>query len=1033
MRFSVYHHSRHLFVFGGGLLVILFFLLLPRPETAGAGPGQPDRDGVTVIESTGEGLIFEVLPPALERMAVTTGDGRFERIRLPGYGNLGQPGRPDLPHTSFLVALPPGAAPSVSLLEADSFQLEGVAVLPAAHQELVSYDWDNPNSVPEFATSYPVDEAAYSQDSLFPAGPVELSQPSRLRDQRVVQVWVRPVLANPAQQRLTVYTSLRIHVRFDYPDGRPTPAGSRPEGPAFEKILGDHLLNYEQARAWREAPDMSQAPPQISPCMDANAYRITLDQSGIYALSHAQLAAQGFPGSVPSSKIRMCYLDQEIRIRVEDGGDGTFGSSDTIAFYGQAIKTQETTTNVYWLTYSTGGPNGLRITAASDSAPGTTPDYHSPLLHLETDTSYLSPIPKSDLTDHWFWGGPLAGNQPPPPPPAPPYEDTLTVTFTVNNKAGGVYNVPVAVELWGHLLNDLHVFEVRLNGTLLGTGQFTGAGTADVSYLYQVNAPSSAVLDGPNIMHVKALDNDGDPTNNAHRMLVNWVEVTPRQQFVAVSNRLAFSQPTAGTWTFATSGFTVGSNVQIYNVTDPLNPTIQVVPAAGDVATFHRTTSGPTAYQLTTAGARLSPLAIVKDTLPSPLLSSTSHTADYIIITDPSLDAALTPLRTLRAGQGLAVKTVYVQDIFDEWSYGLYAPEAIKDFLEFAYNSWQGDREYVLLAGDASYDHRNVLGQNGTSNRVPVYLRSGVDSKLGEAAADNQYVDFDGNDLADMLLGRLPVQTPAELTVMVNKIITYETSPLSPGWHGRHFFVADNSIVPNGNPPPTCIPDLAGDFFAVTNNFIANHFPAGQLLHRLYYAPAACFPNATYPVIEPYYATMINTPPGNNMQERLVAHFNLGQNFVIYTGHSGTQVWGGETFFDTNLALNLNNGDRTPIMLPMTCLEGWYHTPGTSKGLSETLMKLNGAGAVASFAPTGFQVQTGHDYLLEGFYTTVFVNGDHVLGHATYGGKLNLFNNAPPGIYDDLQDTFILLGDPAMKLHIPEQVLETFLPAINKP
>jgi hypothetical protein len=310
-----------------------------------------------------------------------------------------------------------------------------------------------------------------------------------------------------------------------------------------------------------------------------------------------------------------------------------------------------------------------------------------------------------------------------------------------------------------------------------------------------------------------------------------------------------------------------------------------------------------------------------------------------------------------------------------------------------------------------------VLGGNGSSNLVPVYLRSGIDSVLGEAASDNQYVDFNGDDLAEMMLGRLPAQNTAELTNMVNKIITYETGEANPSWRGKHLFVVDNAYVPSA-----CDLDDAGDFFATVNNFIANFFPVDHILDRIYYAPSSCFPNNSgpYTTIEGYYETSLP-----NMQSRLKKKYNFGNQFVSYTGHSSTQYWGDENYFNVSTVPGLTNGNRTPIMLPMTCLEGWYHFSGTTAGLSETLLKRVGGGSVASYAPTGLQVQTGHNYLIEGFYTGIFDNDAQTIGEAIMQAKVSL--DSAPGIYQDLHDTFMLLGDPAMRFNMPESVTQNFL------
>lgn len=1028
------NQSKNTFLFTFTFAVI-FLLLLPLQaratslpiEEQNASPAiQSDSvkiDGVNLLYSDDSGVSFELFPPEFVQTEVNTERGVYQQIRVPGFDYTGIVGHPDLPQKGFLIALPPGAEPILNLVSAESHQVTDSPVAPTVQNTLLNNNYDeftSPGFTPNFEATYPFDEAVYGLDANYPANPVSLGKETTLRHQRAVWVNVNPVLVNPVQDTLTVYTHLQIEVRFNFPNGRPDVEILEPESGAHAQILSDNLLNYEQSLNWRTRPsEETRVLPETSPCMDANAFRIDVKQTGMYSISHAALAAQynNFPASVNSSKIRMCYNNQEIRIRVYDGGDGAFSSGDSLVFYGENIKTQETETNIYWLTYSTNGPNGLRMNAATDSAAGTAPAYYNPNYHLETDTKYYSLIPSSDLNDHWYYDEPIA---------AEPGDDTLNIPFQMSNKASGVYNFTVRVEMWGFVPDELHMFEVKLNGTSVGTGQFSGSGVYDTFYVYEGSAPSSALQNGSNTLSITALDTDADPNNTGQRFLVNWAEIEPRRNYVSQNNRLIFKQDTPGTYSYAAGSFTSGATVEVFDITDPFNASYQTKTATGGSVTFNRNNAGPAEYALYATTAFLSPDAIAKDIIGSGILGTGSNTADYIIITVASLDNALNPLRSLRSSQGLTVKTVYVQDIFDEFSYGRYASYAIHDFLEYAYNNWNGDLDYVLLAGDGSYDHRNVLGTNGNSNLVPVFLRSGIDSLLGEAAADNQYVDFNGDDLAEMMLGRLPAQSAAELTNMVNKITAYETGANNSSWRGRHFFITDNAYVTNPMPPPTCIVDPAGDFFATVNDFIANFFPENQLLARLYYAPPPCFPNNSgpYDTIEPYYATSLL-----DMQTRILTQYNLGNQFIIYTGHSATQSWGHENFFNTSSVTNLNNGQRTPIMLPMTCLEGWYHFSGATNGLSESQLKRVGGGAVASYGPTGFQVQTGHGYLLEGFYTAVYDNNVQTLGEAVMNAKIDL--DSAPILYHDLHDTFMLLGDPGMQFNITN-VYQTFLPASLK-
>ena len=90
----------------------------------------------------------------------------------------------------------------------------------------------------------------------------------------------------------------------------------------------------------------------------ANAYRVTLEKTGMTVIRGSDLGAQ------PAiSALRMCYEDHEIAIKVDDiDGDTVFDADDRVIFYGEAIKTDDTNTNAYWLTYGSG--SGTRMTSA---------------------------------------------------------------------------------------------------------------------------------------------------------------------------------------------------------------------------------------------------------------------------------------------------------------------------------------------------------------------------------------------------------------------------------------------------------------------------------------------------------------------------------------------------------------------------------------------------------------------------------------------------------------------------------------------
>lgn len=159
---------------------------------------------------------------------------------------------------------------------------------------------------------------------------------------------------------------------------------------------------------------------------------------------------------------------------------------------------------------------------------------------------------------------------------------------------------------------------------------------------------------------------------------------------------------------------------------------------------------------------------------------SAKNRADMLIITRRELAASLEPLRALRQSQGLSVAVVDVEDIYDEFIYdefnfGEKTSQSLKDFINYAATSWKKRPRFVLLAGDASFDSRNYLGF-GDNDLVPTRL---IDTQYMETASDEWLADFDNDGLAEVAVGRLPVRTAGEASMMVAKIIGYERSRAS--------------------------------------------------------------------------------------------------------------------------------------------------------------------------------------------------------------------------------------------------------------
>ena len=470
-------------------------------------------------------------------------------------------------------------------------------------------------------------------------------------------------------------------------------------------------------------------------------------------------------------------------------------------------------------------------------------------------------------------------------------------------------------------------------------------------------------------------------------MLVNWFEIDYYDTYFAENDQLFFNGQEIGASEFHVDGFSTPS-IEVYDLTTPNRPvritggTVAASPNGQQLA-FETTIANEHNYLAQTSSQRLSPLSISQDTPSS--WNSPGVGADYIIISHASFMDQVQPLAAYRASQGLRVQIVDVQDLYDEFNDGIFSPEAIKAFLTYAYANWTAPApSFVLLVGDGHLDYKNNFGWN-TTNYIPPYLDD-VDPWIGETATDNRFVSVSGNDiLPDMHIGRFPAQTAIEAQTMVQKTISYEQIAPVGDWNARQLFVADKA-------------DSAGDFAALSDQIIDTYIPDSYTIDKIYYN--------------------INYTDPSLIRNAVINAINQGRLIVHYVGHASTQQWGAKSYFSVTSMPSLTNGSKLPLMLPMTCQEGYFIWPQPPSldysSLGESIVRKNGGGAIASWSPTGFGLNTGHSLMDESLFNDLFNNQLTQLGYLTTNAKYNLY--AAASGYEDLIETYVLFGDPALSL-----------------
>jgi CSLREA domain-containing protein len=672
--------------------------------------------------------------------------------------------------------------------------------------------------------------------------------------------------------------------------------------------------------------------------------KLTVRRAGIYRVTAAELFANGLPINANAANLRLFADGTEQPITVTGAESGVFGQNSAIEFYGIPANTTETDARVYYLVASSG--TGLRI--AKTDAPGQpgSAGFYSATVERRDRTIYFSGLLNGD--DENFFGAVVN-------------TDGAAQTINAAQLAPGGGAAELEISLQGITRNS-HSVNVELNGSLVSTFSFNELERGTV----RIPLQSAQLIDGANTVRLVA-------NNQSDISLVDFVRLTYPHLYRAENNSLNLS---ANGGQEVTIGNFTSKNIRVFDVTNP-DQTIELAAhllktdadglknAEGDSANLTRNY----AVKFTPGGGGARNLFAIADSGfgsvtdiavdNSSNLRDRRNAADLVIVTRREYFDALTPLVKQRTKQGLIVNLVDTADIYDEFSFGQKSTAAIKGFLNYAATNWVKKPQFVLLAGDATFDPKGYLG-NPSADVVQTKL---VDTESIETSSDEWLTDFDTDGVGELALGRLPARSSMEMSAMVAKIVGYDRQTPA----NSAAFVADLND--------------GGYDFAAANQTIASLLP------------------------ESVGVTQISRT-ASDAKTQLFAAINNGQSIISYSGHGSTGLWRGNLLTNTDAA-GMSNGTKLPMFLMMTCLNGYFQNP-TTDSLSETLIKNPRGGAVAVLASSGTTTPDVETELGRRLVSALY-GGQLTLGQAVREAKRTVANTT-------VRQTWIFLGDPSMRL-----------------
>jgi hypothetical protein len=675
------------------------------------------------------------------------------------------------------------------------------------------------------------------------------------------------------------------------------------------------------------------------------AVKISVRHSGWYHVGQPQLVAAGLPPNTNPQNLRLFADGIEQPLRIIGKATGRFESGDAIEFYGTGLDTPFTDTHVYWLIADTPGAR-VPVQDGRTNAPASAHSF--PFTVEKRDRNLYFAALKNNGGNKFF--GDVLGSWGP--------VDEAVVLKNLDRTSSALARVEIALQgvTDDPTVDPDHRVGVLVNGTEVGQLEFDRQNEGIKSF----DVSQSLLTSGDNTISLITRGGDFDMT------IFNYLRVTYWRPYTAENDALRFSAEAQRP--VSVDGFSTG-DIRLVDVTDPGSPRELT-------GTVRRQGSG---FQISAipqgAGAR-TVLAFTATTMDSPdavranspsNVSASQNDADYVIVTHHDFIDAMQPLKALRESEGHRALVVDVEDLYDEFSFGEKTPQAIKDFVVRANAQWRTAPRFLVLVGNATNDPRKY-GTDET-DYVPVQL---VSTSALEVPADDWFADVDGDGRPELAsVGRLPARSVAQAAAMVAKLRAY-AGGADGTWSRNVLLVADEN-------------DQDDDFEGATG-------AVASLLPSQYQANS---------VFRGRLGTEI-------ARSEMLQRIDEGQLLVNYFGHGSVDIWRDELLKGSD-APAMANGSRLPLVVAMTCLNGFFHTLFPEESLAEALVRAPNGGAIAVWASSTLTSQSAQLAMDRELFRLLFSGAYKTVGEAVVGAKKAAGDT-------DVRRSWILFGDPATQL-----------------
>ncbi len=917
-------------------------------------------------------------------------------IIFPDAINESQPGSPALPSKIIYVAIPPMSSVNLSLTDQqyNTFSNISVGVNPSVllpNDSTLTYHNENLKK-------------EYFMTDQYPAVECKVLGYTWMSNYYCAIIQINNAIYNWKLKQVKLLLSANLNVSY-----RPVlafPVNTSRES-IYEKSLKNIIVNYNYAKNFRSFRKISNYPDTTGNWIDFTKQyvKLAIPSDGIYHIGYQDLLNYGLnPASIDPATIKIFCKGHELPLFVQSNQPGTFSNGDYVEFwaqknygspnYRQIVPTgtdylnymdRYTDTTFIWLTWN--GQNGHRIkidSAVNILAIDSLTSYLN-FQHFENDLRlwyYDSVVPRVQLpfwqeNKVWTWN--VLGTN-----------STISIPFQSTNI---VPNSPL--KTYVRLISN--AADIQTGAHKVGVGVYTNSIKDSIAFDFMQTANlfstfSSNVLNiGTNTLNITDL-----PTNATfQQILLDWVDVEYYRTISAINDSLYFKFPDSLTSKLRkiiiTNIISSDSNLILYKVF-PDTVKFENFSLSGSSTkslTFTDTVSGGNAYILVSNTYLKSPIFEEKKQFVN--LRANPQGSDDILISNKALEKSATDYYNfIKSNYNLRIDLVFVDDIYDEFSFGYPEPEAIKSFLIYANQNWTSPApSYLTLIGDANYDYKN------SQTPLPAVKKQDLVPSYGDPVSDAWFCIWDSAqaDIPQMFVGRIPAANDQQVNFYLSKYNAYLSKPYDE-WNKTFLFFSGGDPTVSGQ-----IDQLKNENDYIFNTLVMPKPIGGEGYHF-------------YKTLNP------STNFGPYTQNQIQNAIDFGGLFISYIGHSGTQTWD-NGITDVGALKNIYS-NRFPLISDFGCSTGKFAEPDVSCFGELFISGSNDGQAIAYLSNSSWGYISTAITFPTFFYNQFLKDSITNIGEAHLLAKVQMLQQDG---YSDVNRVFdydnILFGDPLINLKIP--------------